>query len=266
METVRLNSGTLMPMLGLGTYALRGAQCERSVLEALELGYRLFDTAQMYGNERETGLALRRSGLPREEYFVTTKLWRQCRSFRAAKEGIEASLEALNLDSIDLLLIHEPWPEAEEMYPALEEAFQRGLLKAVGISNFSAARCADFLPSCRVLPAVNQVETHVFFQQRELREAMRQKGIHVQAWSPLAAGSRDLFRNPVLMETGRRHGRSAGQTALRYLLQLGVSVIPKASGREHMAENIAVFDFSLEPSEMRAIEALESGRSLFGWY
>lgn len=266
MDMIILNNGVEMPMLGLGTYPLRGRDCERCVLEALELGYRLFDTAHMYGNEREVGNALRRSGLPRGELFVTTKLYRPNTTYARAKEGIEASLDALRLEHIDLLLIHEPYREAEEMYPALEEAYQEGRLRAIGVSNFNAARYEAFLRSCTVIPAVNQVESHVFFQQAGLLEDLRAHGTHMQAWSPLAAGKNDFFTNPVLRSIGLAHAKTPAQIALRYLVQQGISVIPKSSSRERMKENLGLFDFRLHDEEMRRIRALDKGKTLFGWY
>ena len=260
MDMVPLNNGVNMPMLGLGTYALRGGDCERCVLEALELGYRLFDTAQMYGNEREVGNALRRGGVPRGELFVTTKLYRPSASYARAKQGIEASLNALQLDFIDLLLIHEPYREAEEMYPALEEAYRAGRLKAIGVSNFNASRCEAFLRACTVIPAVNQVEAHIFFQQRGLLEEMKKHGTHMQAWSPFAAGKNDFFSNPVLRALGLAHNKTPAQIALKYLVQLGISVIPKSSHRERMRENLGIFDFQLPDEDMQRIRALDGGK------
>lgn len=266
MDMVPLNNGVDMPMLGLGTYALRGKDCEHCVLEALELGYRLFDTAQMYGNEREVGNALRRGGVPRGEMFVTTKLYRPSTSYARAKQGIEVSLNALQLEYVDLLLIHEPYREAEEMYPALEEAYQEGRLRAIGVSNFNAARYEAFLRVCTVIPAVNQVEAHIFFQQRELLEDMKKHGTHMQAWSPLAAGKNDFFHNPVLRDLGLTYGKTPAQIALRYLVQWGISVIPKSSQKERMKENLGIFDFHLQGEDMRRIQTLDRGKTLFGWY
>ena len=266
MDMVTLNNDVNMPMLGLGTYALHGRECERCVLEALELGYRLFDTAQMYGNERDVGNALRHSGVPREEFFVTTKLYRPSVSYAKAKKGIEASLNALQLDFIDLLLIHEPYREAEEMYPALEEAYRAGRLRAIGVSNFNASRYEAFRRACTVIPAVNQVEAHIFFQQRELLEGMKKRGTHMQAWSPFAAGKNDFFHNPALCDLALAYGKTPAQIALRYLVQLGISVIPKSSHRERMKENLGIFDFQLQDEDMQRIRALDRGKTLFGWY
>lgn len=266
MEYMTLNTGAQMPLLGLGTYLLRGGKGERCMLDALELGYRLFDTAQMYGNEKELGNALRQSRVPRGEVFITTKLYRPGASYAGAKRGIEESLRALRLEYVDLLLIHEPYREAEEMYRALEEAHQDGRIRAIGISNFSADRYAAFLRSCNVIPAVNQVEAHVFFPQKALQEAMEAHGTHMQAWSPFAAGKSRFFRNPVLMSIGHAYGKSPAQIGLKYLVQQGISVIPKSSRRERMRENMEIFDFRLHDEDMRRLRALDGGKTLFGWY
>ena len=266
MNMVALNNNVNIPMLGLGTYALRGAECERCVLEALDLGYRLFDTAQMYGNEREVGNALRRGGLPRNEMFVTTKLYRPSTSYGRAKQGIEESLNTLQLDYIDLLLSHEPFREAEEMYPARDEAYRAGRLRAIGVSNFNAPRYEKFLRTCTVIPAVNQVEAHVFFQQKGLLEEMKKHGTHMQAWSPFAAGKNDIFNNALLRDLGSFYGKTPAQIALRYLVQSGISVIPKSSHKERMKENFGIFDFHLQDEDMRRIRALDRGKTLFFWY
>lgn len=266
MEYMTLNTGAKMPMLGLGTYLLRGRECERCVLEAVELGYRLFDTAQMYGNEKDLGNALRQSRVPREELFITTKLYRPSASYAGARRGIEESLRSLRLEYVDLLLIHEPYREAQDMYRALEEAYGDGRVRAIGVSNFSAARYAAFIRSCNVIPAVNQVEAHVFFQQKALQEAMTEHGTHMQAWSPFAAGKSRFFTHPLLMSIGHTYGKSPAQIGLKYLVQQGISVIPKSSHLERMKENMGIFDFHLREEDMSPIRALDEGKTLFGWY
>lgn len=253
-------------MLGLGIYALRGKECERAVLDAIDLGYRLFDTAQMYGNEKELGNALIECRVPREELFITTKLYRPNTSYGLAKRAIENSLRDLRLDYVDLLLIHEPYEEAESMYRALEEAHGGGRVKSIGISNFNAARYADFILTCNVPPVVNQVEAHVFFQQSAMQAVMQEHGTHMQAWSPLAAGKNDFFANNVLRSIGNTYGKSPAQIGLKYLVQRGFSAIPKSSHRERMKENIKIFDFHLQDEDMRRIAALDQGKTLFGWY
>ncbi len=265
MEYVEIAGGARMPLLGLGLYQLHGGACERSVADALEAGYRLFDTARMYGNERELGAALARASVPREELFVTTKLDRPCAGYRKAKDAIERSLDALRLDYVDLLLIHEPHAEAPEMFRAMDEARAAGKARALGVSNFNVRQYREFARACEA-PAVNQIEAHAFYQQKDARRVMEEQGTRVQAWSPFAAGRGDFFENPVLRAVGAEHGKTAAQVALRFLVQQGVSVIPKTARRERLEENAAVFDFALTEAEMRRIEALDTGVSSFGWY
>ena len=266
MEYLTLHNGRRMPALGLGTWDLRGQTCVETIPQALELGYRLIDTAQMYENEREVGQGLRLAGLPREEVWVTTKIFRPDTTYAKAKAAIQRSLDQLALDYIDLLLIHEPYDTAEEMYVALEEAYQAGTLRAIGISNFHEARYQTFLAGCQVVPMVNQVESHVYFLLKDLQRAMAAHGTVTQAWAPFTEGRRDLFSEPVLQEVGRRHGKTAAQVALRYLLQNGMGVVVKSSRLPRLAENFQVFDFTLTPQELQAVAQLEEGQSLFGWY
>lgn len=265
MEHVELINGARMPLLGLGLYRLHGSACERCVADALEAGYRLFDTARMYGNERELGTALDRADVPREELFVTTKLDRPCAGYRKAIDAIERSLEDLRLDYVDLLLVHEPYHEAPEMFRAMDEARSTGKARAIGVSNFNVGQYLRFARACET-PAVNQIEIHALYQQQDARRTMEEHGTHVQAWSPLAAGRVSLFENPVLDAVGAAHGKTAAQAALRFLVQQGISVVPKTSRRERLKQNAAVFDFALTDDEMRRIEALDRGVSLFGWY
>lgn len=266
METITLNNGLAMPLVGFGTWDLRGEACAAAVEEAVSCGYRLIDTARMYGNEAEVGRGLRRSGVPREALFVTSKAYRPDNSYLGTRRAVEGSLQALGTDYLDLYLLHEPYREAREMYRALEEACGAGLIRAVGVSNFNARQFEELLPGCRIVPAVNQVEAHVFFAQRELQAVLERHGTRMEAWSPLAAGKRGLPGDPVLAAVGRRHGKTAAQVALRCLVQRGVAVIPKTARRARMEENLALFDFSLRPEEMTEIEGLDGGRSLFGWY
>lgn len=266
METITLNNGAEMPILGLGVYQLHGKECERCVLDAVELGYRLFDTAQMYGNEKALGNALISCGIPRDQLFITTKLYSPSTSYVRAKSGIEESLNLLQTEYIDLLLIHEPYSESGEMYRAMQEAYKDGKIKAIGISNFNEKRYRNFIRSCEVIPAVNQVEAHVFFQQEQLKKVMVESGTHMEAWSPFAAGKNNIFGNPVLNAIGERHGKSAAQIALRFLVQRGITVIPKSSHKSRLAENIQIFDFELSGEEMKQIQVLDKGKTLFGWY
>lgn len=266
MEHITLNNGAPMPMVGLGTWQLRGPAGERAILDALELGYRLLDTARMYENEDIVGSAVKKSGLPRREVFITTKLFTPSAGYRKAKEDIARSLEALQTDYIDLLLIHEPYKAAPEMYLAMEEACAAGLVRAVGLSNFSGEEYLRFLKHCRVTPAVDQVESHVYHPQLALKKLLEEKGTRMQAWASFTEGRRNIFAEPVLAEAGRRHGKTAAQTALRYLVENGIPVLPKSAHRERLRENLDIFDFSLTDEERRAIAALDEGRSLFGWF
>lgn len=266
MEHITLNNGAPMPMVGLGTWQLRGQAGERAILDALELGYRLLDTARMYENEDIVGSAVKKSGLPRREVFITTKLFTPSAGYRKAKEDIARSLEALQTDYIDLLLIHEPYEAAPEMYLAMEEACAAGLVRAVGLSNFSGEEYLGFLKRCRVTPAVDQVESHVYHPQLALKKLLEEKGTRMQAWASFTEGRRNIFAEPVLAEAGRRHGKTAAQTALRYLVENGIPVLPKSAHRERLRENLDIFDFSLTDEERRAIAALDEGRSLFGWF
>lgn len=266
MEHITLNNGAPMPMVGLGTWQLRGPVRERAILDALELGYRLLDTARMYENEDIVGSAAKKSGLPRREVFITTKLFTPSAGYRKAKEDIARSLEALQTDYIDLLLIHEPYEAAPEMYLAMEEACAAGLVRAVGLSNFSGEEYLRFLKHCRVTPAVDQVESHVYHPQLALKKLLEEKGTRMQAWASFTEGRRNIFAEPVLAEAGRRHGKTAAQTALRYLVEKGIPVLPKSAHRERLRENLDIFDFSLTDEERRAIAALDEGRSLFGWF
>lgn len=266
MEHITLNNGAPMPMVGLGTWQLRGQAGERAILDALELGYRLLDTARMYENEDIVGSAVKKSGLPRREVFITTKLFTPSAGYQKAKEDIARSLEALQTDYIDLLLIHEPYEAAPEMYLAMEEACAAGLVRAVGLSNFSGEEYLRFLKHCRVTPAVDQVESHVYHPQLALKKLLEEKGTRMQAWASFTEGRRNIFAEPVLAEAGRRHGKTAAQTALRYLVENGIPVLPKSAHRERLRENLDIFDFSLTDEERRAIAALDEGRSLFGWF
>ena len=266
MNYIALNNDVKMPILGFGTARLEGGECEKSVLTALELGYRLIDTAQMYKNEAEVGNALKLSGIPRNDLFITTKICRPNNSYAATKSAIETSLKELQLDYIDLLLIHEPYEESQEMYRAMKEAYNEGLIRAIGISNFNKKLYSEFIKDCGIIPAVNQIEQHVFFQQNELNELMTLKGTHSQAWSPFAKGKNDFFKNKVLASIGEKYNKAVPQIALRFLIQMNISVIPKSSNKNRMIENMKIFDFELTDDDMNKIKALDEGKTLFGWY
>lgn len=266
MEYLTLNNGVRLPLVGFGTWTLRGDEGKRCVREALDCGYRLLDTAQMYENEDIVGAAVRESGVPREKIFLTTKLFTPSTNYEKAKRGIEQSLRALQTDYIDLLLLHEPYDESLEMYRALTEAYREGKVRAIGISNFNEREYRAFCEHCGVVPAVNQVEAHVYYPRETLRRALSKGGTQMQAWSPFTEGKRNIFAEPVLNEIGSAHGKTAAQVALRALIQRGIGVIPKTTHRERMLENLDVLDFALTDEELTRIAALADGQSLFGWY
>ena len=265
MEYVTLNNGVKMPQIGYGTYQTPPRMTEKCVADAIHIGYRSIDTAQCYGNEKEVGLACRKSGVARNELFITTKLW-ACRGYQDTLRSIDNSLKKLDVDYIDLLLIHEPTGDVHEIYRAMETTYKSGKLRAIGVSNFLEERYLDLINHCKVIPAINQVETHVFRQQTQLRKLECQIGTKHESWSPLACGQNGIWQNPVLIEIAKNHGKSVSQIALRFLLQQGIIVIPKSTNTEHMKENLSVLDFDLEANEMQAIEKLEAGRSLFNWW
>lgn len=263
MEHVTLNNGVKMPILGYGVYQVTAEECERCVLDAIAAGYRSIDTAQAYMNEEGVGNAIVKCGVPREELFITTKVWITNAGYEKAKASIEESLRKLQTGYIDLLLIHQPFGDYYGTYRAMEEAYKEGKVKAIGVSNFYPDRFIDLATFAEVKPAVNQVETHVFQQQKEAKEYMKKFGTQIESWGPFAEGKNGMFNNPVLKTIGEKHGKSVAQTALRFLIQSGVVVIPKSTHKERMMENINVFDFTLDAEEMKQIEALDGGESLF---
>lgn len=263
MEYVTLNNGVKMPILGYGVYQTPPEDTEKCVLDAISVGYRSIDTAQAYGNEQGVGNAIAKCGVSREELFITTKVWISNAGYEKAKASIEESLKKLQTDYIDLLLIHQPFSDYYGTYRAMEEAYREGKVRAIGVSNFYPDRFVDLSRFCEVQPAVNQVETHVFQQQKKEKEIMKKYGTQIMSWGPFAEGKKDYFNNPVLKEIGEAHGKSVAQTALRFLIQSGVVVIPKSVHRERMEENFAVLDFTLSTDEMEAIENLDGEVSLF---
>ena len=263
MEYTTLNNGVKMPRLGYGVYQVTSEECERCVLDAIGVGYRAIDTAQSYGNEDAVGSAVQKSGVPRDELFLTTKIWISNAGYEKAKASINSSLQRLKTDYIDLLLIHQPFGDYYGAYRAMEEAYKAGKLRAIGVSNFYPDRLIDLCQFARVTPAVNQVETHVFHQQKTAHEYMKKYGVQHESWGPFAGGRKDFFSNPVLTEIGAKYGKTSAQTALRFLLQSDVVVIPKSTHKERMAQNIDVFDFTLSDEDMQSIAALDEGESLF---
>ena len=250
METKILNNGVEMPVLGFGVYQVDEAICERCVSEALATGYRSIDTAAAYMNERAVGRAVRRSGIPRGELFITTKLWVQDAGYESAKRAFAASLERLQLDYLDLYLIHQPFGDVYGAWRAMEELYREGKVRAIGVSNFQPDRLVDLILHNEVVPAVNQVETHPFCQQAEEAGIMARYGVQAEAWAPFAEGRNNLFGNEVLTDLAAKHRKSVAQVVLRWLIQRGIVVIPKSVHKERMAENIDVFDFTLPPEDM----------------
>ena len=262
MEFVTLNNGVRMPMLGYGVFQVSPEECERCVADALSVGYRLIDTAQIYANEEGVGTAVAKSGIPREDIFLVSKIWMGNYGYEKAKASIDESLRKLGSDYIDLMLLHQPFGDRYGAYRALEEAYKAGKLRAIGVSNFYPDHLIDLAHNFEVKPAVNQVEAHVFCQQVEASKYMAEIGTVPMAWGPLAEGKNGIFTNETLLGIGAKYGKTAAQVALRYLIQRGVIVIPKSSKKERMAQNFDVFDFSLSAEDMDAILKLDTGHSL----
>lgn len=263
MKYVTLNNGIKMPVLGYGVFQISSEECERCVLDAIEVGYRAIDTAQAYGNEEAVGNAICKCGIPRDELFITTKVWISNGGYEKAKASLQESLHKLQTAYIDLVLIHQPFNDYYGTYRAMEEAYKEGWIRAIGVSNFYPDRFVDICNFVEVKPAVNQVETHVFYQQKTAHEYMKKYGAQHESWAPFAEGRNNFFTNPVLTEIGKKYGKSVAQTALRFLIQSDVVVIPKSTHKERMIENIDVFDFALDETDMAAIQALDENKSLF---
>ena len=261
MKEVRLNNGVMMPAVGFGVYQIPAEDTERAVSEALGTGYRMIDTAASYFNEEQVGNALRHSGLKREEVFVTTKLWVQDYEYEDALRAFDKSARLLGLDYVDLYLLHKPYGNYYAAWRAAERLYKEGRVKAIGVTSFSDERLQDLFLHNEVKPAVNQLETHPFFQQEASNAFLSQEGIQHEAWAPFAEGKNDIWNNPVLKAVAEKHGRTVGQVVLRWLNQRGVVVIPKTVRRERMAENLDIFGFTLTDKEMQAIAGLDTGRS-----
>lgn len=263
MNYVTLNNGVKMPKLGYGVYQTPPEETERCVLDAIRIGYRSIDTAQAYGNEEGVGNAMVKCGLPREDLFITTKIWISNYGYEKAKASIEESLKKLQTGYIDLLLLHQPFGDYYGAYRAMEEAYKEGKVRAIGVSNFYPDRYLDIFHFSEIKPAVNQVETHVFQQQKVSKKYMEKHGTQIMSWGPFAEGKNDYFQNPVLKEIGAQYDKSVAQVALRFLLQSDVVVIPKSTHENRMKENFDVFDFALTEEDMKKIQALDTGKSLF---
>lgn len=263
MEYVTLNNGVKMPILGYGVYQVTQEECERCVLDALKVGYRSIDTAQSYFNEEQVGNAIQKSGVPREDLFLTTKVWVEHYGYEQAKASVLESMRKLQTDYLDLVLLHQPFSDTYGAWRALEELYDEGKLRAIGVSNFYVDRMVDFASFNRIKPMVNQMETHIFNQQKELKGWADKYGVQLEAWAPFGEGRKGTFDDPVIGEIASKYGKTPAQIMLRWHIQRGVVVIPKSTHIERMQENFAVFDFSLSAEDMKAITELDHKESSF---
>ena len=267
MKYVTLNNGVKMPILGYGVYQIEDLkECEKCVLDAIEVGYRLIDTAQTYGNEEAVGRAIKKCNVPREELFITTKVWISNAGYEKAQTSIEESLKKLQLEYLDLVLIHEPFNDYYGTYRAMEEMYKDGNIRAIGVSNFYPDRLVDLIKFNEVVPAINQVETHPFNQQVKAKEIMDKYGVQIESWAPFAEGRNNIFTNKTLKEVGDKYNKSIAQVALKYLIQRGVIVIPKSVHKERIIENFNIFDFKLDDYDMKKIVKLDKAKSAFFSY
>ncbi|OCG20939.1 2,5-diketo-D-gluconic acid reductase [Gilliamella sp. wkB108] len=263
MKYVTLNNGIKMPIQGFGVYQIDSQICQQAVLDALDVGYRLIDTAAAYQNEKQVGEALKISGLPRHELFVTTKLWLNHANYERAKTHFEQSLNLLQLDYVDLYLIHQPFGDIHGTWRALEELYQQGKIRAIGVSNFAPDRLADLMAFNKIKPAVNQIEVNPFYQQLQAIAWMQSRTIQPEAWAPFAEGKNDIFKHPVLTEIGSKYGKSVGQVILRWLIERNVVCLAKTINKDRMRENFAILDFELSPTDITAITAIDTATSAF---
>lgn len=264
MQTVKLNNGVEMPILGFGVYQIPDHnECEKAVSEALDVGYRLIDTAQAYFNEEAVGSAIKKSGIDRKDIFLVTKIWVSNGGYEKAKASIDESLKKLQTDYLDLILIHQPFNDYYGTYRAMEEAYKNGKTRAIGVSNFYPDRFVDLSHFVEIQPMINQVETHVFQQQKAAKEIMKKYNTQIMSWGPFAEGKNNYFQNETLKEIGAKYGKFVAQVALRFLTQEGVIVIPKSTHRNRLEENFNIFDFELSEEDLNKIRALDMGKSLF---
>ena len=263
MKNIVLNNGVEMPQVGYGVYQVSPEECERCVSDALKVGYRMIDTAQAYHNEDGVGAAVKKSGIPRGDLFLVSKIWISNYGYEKAKASIDESLRRLGTDYIDLMLLHQPFCDRYGAYRALEEAYKEGKLRAIGVSNFYPDHFIDLTSNVEIVPAVNQVETHVFDQRIEAQKYMKEFGTHMMAWAPLAEGRNNFFTNTVLEGIGHKYGKSVAQVALRWLVQRDVIIIPKSTHVERMEQNLDIFDFTLSDDDMAEISRLDTATSLF---
>ncbi len=264
MQKVVLNNGVEMPILGFGVFQITNAEeCERAVVEAIRTGYRLIDTAASYGNEVEVGKAIKRSGVAREELFITTKLWIQDAGYENSKKAFEKSLKRLQLDYLDLYLIHQPYGDIYGSWRAMEDLHREGKIKAMGVANFQPDRIMDLIIHNKVVPAVNQIETHPFCQQIETQKFLQENNVQIQSWGPFAEGKNNIFKNELLLSIGGKYNKTVAQVILRWMTQRGIVVIPKSVRKERIIENFNIFDFQLSPEDLAAIASLDTKKSLF---
>lgn len=264
METVKLNNGIEMPLIGFGVFQVTDlAECERSVVDAIDTGYRLIDTAASYKNEEAVGKAIKRSSVPREELFITTKLWIQSEGFNSTKRAFDDSLRKLQLEYIDLYLIHQPFGDVYGEWRAMEELYKEGKVRAIGVSNFQPDRLIDLIIHNDILPAVNQIETHPFHQQLQAHDFLKENNVQIESWGPFAEGKNGIFSNELLQTIAEKYNKSIAQVILRWLTQRGVVAIPKSVRKERMAENIDIFDFQLSAEDMELIKTLDTNASSF---
>ncbi|MDM8204731.1 aldo/keto reductase [Ligilactobacillus salivarius] len=264
MKFVELNNGVKMPQLGFGVFQVPDLkECEQAVLDAIDSGYRLIDTAAAYHNEEAVGAAIKKSGVAREELFITSKLWVSDASYERAKKGIETSLNKLGLDYIDLYLLHQPYGDVIGAWKALEEAYHAGKVRAIGVSNFYADQLKNLILTCDVRPVINQIEVNPWYQQKQEIKLNQAEDVRVEAWAPFAEGKHNIFQNEVLAEIGQKYGKANGQVILRWLMQRGIVVIPKSVHKNRMEENFDVFDFELSDEDMQTIAKLDKNESQF---
>ncbi|MBR9775296.1 MAG: aldo/keto reductase [Cytophagales bacterium] len=264
MQTITLNNGVKMPILGFGVFQIANQEaCERSVIDAIEVGYRLIDTAASYKNEEAVGRAVKECGVAREDLFITTKLWIEDTGFDKTKSAVEKSLKKLRLDYLDLYLIHQPYGNVHESWRAMEEMYREGKIRAIGISNFQPDRVVDLMAFHEIVPAINQIETHPFHQQIETQHFLTQNNIQIESWGPFAEGKNGLFSNELLAAIGQKYQKTIAQVVIRWLTQRGVIAIPKSVRKERMAENFKVFDFELNVEDLKLIETLDQKESSF---